>query len=138
MAPLPSEVGPVFDLLLQTRDGTTLPCRNKDGKPVNVSQVAYVTSIDRNAQGQHEETELQHKDQLIQFGSSNLIDREFDQWPQVSQGDWSGGMLQRVLTGASPVTSFGPQSDPTRYWDGLGILWPIFDYQPMQGVLANP
>lgn len=133
-----AEVGSVYDLLLQTRDGSTLPCRNKDGKLVNVSQVAYCTSIDRNAQGQHEETELQHKDQLIQLGSSNLIDREFDQWPQVSQGDWSGGALQHVLTGATPLTSFGPQSDPTKYWDGLGLLWPVTDYLPQQSVLPSP
>lgn len=138
MPAIPSEVGPVFDLLLQTRDGSTLPCKNKDGKIVNVSAVAYCTSIDRQGQGQHEETEIQHRDQLVQLSSSNLIDREFNQWPQVSQGDWSGGMLQRVLTGSTPITSFGPQSDPTRYWDGTGILWPATDYLPQSAVLPSP
>lgn len=125
-----AEVGPIYDLLLATRDGSVLPCRNKDGKVVNVSRVAYTTSVDRNAQGQHEETELQHKDQLIQLGSSNLIDREFNQWPQVTQGDWSGGMLQRVFS--------GPNSDPSRYWDGDGILWPVSDYSLQQGALYPP
>lgn len=130
MPVVPSEIGPVFDLLLATRDGSTLPCRNKDGKIVNVSQIAYVTSIDRNAQGQHEETELQHKDQLIQLGSSSLIDREFDQWPQVTQGDWSGGTLQRIYSGTN--------ADPSRYWDGDGVLWPTSDYLPQRGALFPP
>jgi hypothetical protein len=131
-----SDIGTVYDLLLATRDGSTLPCRNKDGQIVNLSQVAFMCSIDpKNAQ--HEETELQHKDNLVQL-SGNLIDREFDQWPQITQGDWSGGTLQRVLTGGTPLTSFGPQSDPTRYWDGLGVLWPITDYLPQQGTLTTP
>src|SRR6266699_5272931 len=133
----PSEVGQIYDLLIQTRDGSTLACRNKDGQPVNISQLAYMTTVDRQ-QSQHEETELQHKDQLVQLASSNLIDREFDQWPQISQGDWSGGMLQRVLTGGTPVTSFGPQSDPSRYWDGSGLLWPVVDYLPQTAFLADP
>lgn len=126
-----SAIGPVYDLMLATRDGSTLPCKNKDGQVLNLSQVAYTTSIDRQKE-QHEETELQHKDQLVQLSSSNLIDREFDQWPQVTQGDWSGGGLQRILTGSSPATSFVPASDPTRYWDGEGLLWPIFDYLPQK------
>lgn len=132
-----SEIGPVYDLLLATRDGTTLPCRNKDGQTVNISSLAYMTSIDRNNQ-QHEETELQHKDQLIQLGSSNLSDREFNQWPQVSQGDWSGGMLQKILTGSTPVTSFSPQSDPTRYWDGDAVLWPVSESVPQRGAVFPP
>lgn len=135
--PTQAEVGTVYDLLLATRDGTTLPCRNKDGQIVNLSQVAFMCSIDLKNQ-QHEETELQHKDQLVQLASSNLIDREFDQWPQVTQGDWSGGGLQRVLTGSTPLTSFGPQSDPTRYWDGDAILWPIFDYLPQRAAVFPP
>lgn len=137
MPATPGEVGQKYDLLLRTRDGATLPCRNKDGQTVNVSQVAYCTSVDRNAQGQHEETELQHKDHLVQLGSPNLIDREFTQWPQVSQGDWSGGTLQRVFTGATPISG-GVASDPSRYWDGLGIIWPIADYLPQQSLLADP
>jgi hypothetical protein len=132
-----SEIGLVYDLLLATRDGSTLPCRNKDGKIVNVSQIAYVTSIDRQGQGQHEESELQHKDRITQLASPNLIDREFDQWPQVSQGDWSGGSLQRVFTGATPISG-GTESDPTRYWDGLGLLWPITDYLPVRPIRATP
>jgi hypothetical protein len=132
-----AEVGPVYDLLLQTRDNSTLPCRNKDGNIVNVSQVAYVTSIDRQAQGQHEETELQHKDRITQLGSPNLIDREFDQWPQVSQGDWSGGMLQPIFSGSTPVSG-GASSDPSRFWDGQGVIWPVFDTVPQQPVLGDP
>lgn len=126
-----AEIGPVYDLLLSTRDGSTLACKNKDGATLNLSQVAFMTSVNPQ-QVQHEETELQHKDQLVQLASSNLIDREFDQWPQVTQGDWSGGGLQRILTGSTPATSFVPASDPTRYWDGEGLLWPIFDYLPQK------
>lgn len=137
MPATPTEVGPVYDLLLQTRDGGTLPCRNKDGKVVNVSQVAYCTSVDRQAQGQHEETELTHKDRITQLGSPNLIDREFDQWPQVSQGDWSGGALQPIFSGSTPVSG-GASSDPSRYWDGQGVIWPVFDTVPQQPVLGDP
>ncbi len=137
MPATPAEVGPVYDLLLQTRDGGTLPCRNKDGKVVNVSQIAYCTSIDRQAQGQHEETELQHKDRITQLGSPNLIDRELDQWPQVSQGDWSGGMLQPIFSGSTPISG-GASSDPSRFWDGQGVIWPVFDTVPQQPVLGDP
>jgi len=128
-APQAREVGPVYDLLLGTRDGVTLPCRNKDGQIVNVAQVAYMGTIDRN-QGQREETELQHKDELVQLGSSNIIDRELTNWPQVTQGDWSGGMLQRVFS--------GPGADPTRYWEGDGVLWPISDYLPQRPAQFAP
>jgi hypothetical protein len=124
--PQVADVGPVYDLLLATRDGSTLPCKNKDGQVVNVAKLAFMTSIDRQEQ-QQEETELQHKDQLVQLASPNLNDREFNQWPQVSQGDWSGGAGQRVFTGATPITG-GAESDPTRYWDGSGLIWPLTDY----------
>src|SRR5690348_4610812 len=97
--PQPQEVGPLWDLLLQTRDGQPLTVLNADRMPVQLASVAYMTTIDRQQQ-QHEETELQHKDQVVQLASPNLIDRELDQWPQISQGDWSGGGLQRVLTGS--------------------------------------
>ena len=130
------DIGPVYDLLLATRDGTTLPCKNKDGQVVNIAKLAFATTIDRN-QTQHEETELQHKDQLVQLSSPNLIDREFNQWPQVSQGDWSDGTGQRVFTGATPVTG-GTESDPKQYWDGLGLLWPTTDYLPVRAVRATP
>lgn len=130
-----ADVGPVYDLLLATRDGSTLACRNKDGQAVNVSQLAFMTTVDRN-QVQHEETELAHKERITQLGSPNLIDREFTNWPQVTQGDWSGGMLQRVFTGATPLSG-GVPSDPTRYWDGQGVLWPTTDFS-LQGGLALP
>lgn len=130
------EIGPQYDLLLATRDGSVLPCKNKDGDVVNVSKLAYMTTIDRQ-QVQHEETELQHKDQLVQLAGPSLIDREFDQWPQVSQGDWSGGVGQRVFTGATPISG-GTESDPTRYWDGIGLLWPLTDYLPVRAVRATP
>jgi hypothetical protein len=134
--PTVAEVGVVYDLLLATRDGLTLPCKNKDGQVVNLASLAFMTSA--NAQSaQHEETELQHKDQLIQLASSTLIDREFEQWPQVTQGDWSGGIFQRVLSGGTPLTSFSPQSDPTRYWDGIGLIWPVNSWLP-RGPIVLP
>jgi hypothetical protein len=135
--PQPQEVGPIYDLLLQTRDGQPLTVLNADRMPVQLAGVAYMTTIDRQQQ-QHEETELQHKDQVVQLASPNLIDRELDQWPQISQGDWSGGGLQRVLTGSTPLTSFQAASDPTRYWDGLGLLFPLTDYVPQQPLVPSP
>lgn len=135
--PQASDIGPVFDVLLATRDGSTLPCKNSQGQTLNLSKVAYMTSIDRNNQ-QLEETELAHKDRLIQLSSPNLIDREFEQWPQVTQGDWSGGGLQRVFTGATPITG-GVESDPTRFWDGIpGLIWPLVDYLPMRPFRSAP
>ena len=136
-SPRPAEIGQVYDLMLATRDGSALPCRNKDGQTVLISKLAFMTTIDRN-QVQHEETELQHKDQLIQLSSPNVTDREFDQWPQVTQGDWSGGSLQRVLSGGSPIVSFGPLSDATRYWSGInGLIWPLSDYLPQRGYQSS-
>jgi hypothetical protein len=119
-APQASDVGPLYDFLLATRDGSTLNCLNKDGKPVKVSQMAYMSSIDKN-NPQKEATELQEKSQLTQFASSNLIDREFDQWPQLTQGDWSGGIGQRV---------YGTNGLSTQYFDGEGLLWPSNDWVP--------
>jgi len=135
--PQPQEVGPIYDLLLQTRDGQALTVLNADRQPLQIAGVAYMTTIDRQQQ-QHEETELQHKDQVTQLASPSLTDRELDQWPQISQGDWSGGGLQRVLTGSTPLTSFQAASDPTRYWDGLGLLYPLTDYVPQQPLVPPP
>jgi len=127
--PQAQEVGPIYDLLLQTRDGSALACRDAQGQIRQLTGVAYMGTIDRN-QGQKEETELQHKDELVQLGSSNIIDRELTNWPQVTQGDWTGGMLQRVFS--------GPNSDPSRYWEGDGILWPISDYLPQRPAQYAP
>ena len=127
---LPDDVGPVYDLVLATRDGSTLSCKNSAGQTVLVSQIGFMTSVSPSNQ-QHEETELQHKDQLIQFGTSALIDREFEQWPQVTQGDWSGGSNQRVYGGST--------ADPTRFWAGVpGLLWPPNDFIPQQPFLSTP
>lgn len=122
MPVLASEIGPVYDLLLATRDGTTLPCRNGRGETVNVSQVAYNFSVNRQSE-QEEATELMHKQTVTQLGSPNVSDRELEQWPQVSQGDWSGGMYQRV---------FGADNDLTRFWAGEGLLWPLTDWAPQK------
>src|SRR5215469_12076203 len=103
MPAVAGDIGPKYDLLLATRDGLTVPCKNSQAQTVQISSLAYMSSIDKTQEVFHEETELQHKDRIIQLGSPNLIDREFEQWPQVSQGDWSGGMLQRVFTGATPI-----------------------------------
>ena len=127
MPAVAGDIGPRYDILLATRDGSTLSCRNIQGQTVQISSLAYMSSTDRSQDVFHEETELQHKDRITQLGSPNLIDREFDQWPQVTQGDWSGGMLQRVFTGATPISG-GVESDPTRYWDSIGLLTPRQDY----------
>ncbi len=47
--------------------------------------------------GWHEKTDVAAKDQLIQYSSTALIDRDFVYWPRVSQGDFSGGMLQPLF-----------------------------------------
>ena len=135
MPAVAGDIGPKYDILLQTRDGSTLNCLNAQGQTVAISSMAYMSSIDRSQEVFSEETELQHKDQITQLGSPNLTDREFDQWPQVTQGDWSGGSLQRVLTGATPISG-GQESDPTRYWDGDAVLWPISEVVPQRGGLG--
>lgn len=122
MPVLAAEVGPIYDLLLATRDGTTLPCKNAKGDTVNLSQIALNFSVNKQNE-QEEATELQHKKTVTQLVSSNVSDREVEQWPQISQGDWSGGMLQRL---------FGQDSDTSRYWTGEGILWPLTDWAPQK------
>jgi hypothetical protein len=126
-----ADIGPKFDVLIGTRDGSTLSCAGRPPQrtPASVSQVAYMCST-QVQQGQHEATELQRMTNLITQASQQETDRTFDAWPQVDQGDWSDGMLQRVFSGG--------QSKPTRYWDGLGVIWPITDYLPQQAVLGNP
>jgi hypothetical protein len=58
--------------------------------------------------GWHEKTDITAKDQLTQYASPNIIDRDFVFWPRVSQGDWSGGSEQITFI------------DPTRvYWSDL-------------------
>lgn len=118
----PSDIGPLYDYGIATRDGSALACKNKDGKTVQVSSLAFMASPDR-ANNQEEATELQEKAALIQLSSSNLIDREFDQWPQVTQGDWTGGAGQRVA---------GVSGTFNQYYDGEGILWPLEDYIPQK------
>jgi hypothetical protein len=123
----PSDIGSVYDFGLSTRDGAPLLCNDRNGKPVQTASIAYMTSIDK-AKMMKEATELQEKSQLMAFASSNLIDREFDQWPQITQGDWSGGLGQRVS---------GSNNNQTQYWDGQGLIWPTNDYVP-QVPLAGP
>jgi hypothetical protein len=113
----PEDVGKIFDVGLATRDGEPLTVKNKDGADVEVSAVAYMQTSDRQAE-QSEQTNLQRLQRLVQLSSPNLMDRQFDDWPQVTQGDWAGGMQQRVF------------SDATKYWDGVGLLWPVTDWQP--------
>lgn len=123
----PAEIGPFYDFGIATRDGSKLDCKNKDGKIVSVSSIAFMASADK-SNPQRESTELQEKARLTQLSSSNLIDREFDQWPQVTQGDWSGGAGQRI---------FGNGGVTDQYWDGEGLLWPLNDYVP-QKAFAGP
>lgn len=121
------EIGERYDIGLATRDGTSLSVLNKDGATVNVSRIAYMLSSDKQNQ-MKESTELQEKQKLVQLGSSEAIDREFDQWVQNTQGDWSGGLGQRV---------YGQQGVSNAYFDGEGLLWPINDYVP-QVALRGP
>lgn len=117
---VPQEVGELYDIGLETRDGTKLNVKNRNGDTVQLSQVAFVTST---KQEQEEATELQRKAQVVQLGPT-LMDREWEQWPGETQGAWSSGLGQRV--------QFGGTADPAAYWDGLGIIWPITDWLPQQ------
>ena len=118
---VPQEVGELYDIGFETRDGSTIAVKNRNGDTVQLSQVAFVCST---KQEQEEATELQRKQQVVQLGPT-LMDREWEQWPGETQGAWSSGLGQRVQFG-------GQGSDPAAYWDGLGIIWPITDWQPQQ------
>lgn len=131
------EIGPRYDVGVSTRNGDTLNCKNKDGTPVPISRMAYMMSVDRRpsqyessgrVKTMREATELQEKSQLVQLGTSTSIDREFDQWVQNTQGDWSGGIGQRV---------YGLGGVADQYFDGEGLLWPINDWIP-QVALRGP
>lgn len=52
-----------------------------------------------------ESTDLHAKDLLTQYSSPNLIDRDFVNYPRVTDGDFSGGALQTVFI------------DPKKYFD---------------------
>ena len=128
-----SQLPNLYDILIATRDGTTLPCQGRQ-TVYNLAQVAYMQST---LKPSTEATEIQRKDQLTQLSSAQVIDRDFDAWPQVDQGDWSDGMGQRVFSGQGEAAGT-VSNKSTKYWDGQGILWPITDYLPKRGVLANP
>lgn len=121
------EIGERYDVGLATRDGIALNCLNKDGQVVSVSRIAYMLSSDKNNKFK-ESTELQEKQKLVQLGTSASIDREFDQWVQNTQGDWSAGIGQRV---------YGQQGVTNAYFDGEGLLWPTNDWIP-QVALRGP
>jgi hypothetical protein len=121
------EIGEKYDIGIATRDGTSLTCLNKDGALVSVPRIAYMLSSDKNNKYK-ESTELQEKQKLVQLGTSTSIDREFDQWVQNTQGDWSAGIGQRV---------YGQQGVTNAYFDGEGLLWPINDWIP-QTALRGP
>ena len=55
--------------------------------------------------GWHEKTDITAKDQLTQYASPNIIDRDYVFWPRVTQGDWSGGGNQITFIA------------PNQYWD---------------------
>lgn len=134
--PQDSDIGPRYDLLIATRDGSTLPCLDRNRRAQSLNAVAYVCST--NPQTPTEEaTEIQRKDQLTQLSSAQVIDRDFDAWPQVEQGNWQDGQGQRVFSGqGEAVGTISNKS--TAYWDGLGVLWPITDYLPQGGYTTNP
>lgn len=126
--PRASDVGPLYDFMLSTRDGSPLECKDARGNIVSVSKMAYMCVYDKQ-RPMSEATELQEKANLIQFGTSNLIDREFDQWPQVSQGDWTSGAGQRV---------YGSNGDTNGYFDGEGLIWPLNDVVPQVPFPQDP
>lgn len=131
------EIGGRYDIGIATRDGSSLLCANKNAQPVPTSRMAYMMSIDRRpsqfessgrVKTMREATELQEKDRLVQLGTSTSIDREFDQWVQNTQGDWAGGLGQRV---------YGQNNIVDQYFDGEGLLWPLNDWVP-QKALRGP
>lgn len=119
------EIGKLYDFGLRTRDGSKIPCKNKNGAETLTDSMAFMTSIDK-AKPFKESTELQEKQRLIQLGTSTSIDREFEQWVQNTQGDWSGGTGQRV---------YG--KDSIQYFDGEGLVWPQNDYVPQRALPGN-
>lgn len=132
---VPAEVGELYDIGIETRDGSTLSCAGQNGTTQAISKMGYVCSTKR---PQEESTELQEKAKITQFASAQASDREFDQWVQVTQGDWSGGSYQRVYAaGVAPGVVLASPPDASRYWDGEGIIWPLNDYVP-QRLLPKP
>lgn len=135
-----SRIGPLYDILIATRDGSSIACPtipglvNGSNATVNLKQVAYVMAT---TEPSEEATEIQRKDQLTQLSSAQVIDRDFDAWPQVDQGDWSDGQGQRVFSGQGQAAGT-ISNKSTAYWDGLGILWPITDFLPQTPMLTNP
>lgn len=119
-----SDIGVLYDVGLSTRDGSTVSCLDAGGNPVPVSSIAYMCSADK-GKTMKEATELQEKSKLIQLGTSETIDREFDQWVQNTQGDWSAGLGQRV---------YGQQGVTNAYFDGEGLLWPLNDWIPQKSL----
>jgi hypothetical protein len=105
-----SDIGPKFDIGIATADGSNLTCVNDAGSQISLSSVAFVYSTEVEAQ---ETTDLIRKEQLTRLSSANVIDREFQNWPQATQGNFSGGELQKVFV------------DPTSYYQGRGLIWPI-------------
>src|SRR5205807_10616160 len=60
-------------------------------------------------------TDLNSKSALTQYSSPHLIDRDLVNWPRVTDGDFSGGMMQLNWI------------DSSRYWDSnLDIRTPGF------------
>lgn len=130
-----TDIGPSYDIGLATRDGSKLACLDRNLHPVSVDRMAYMLSrfvrsgnirwASSFSQAFKESTELQEKSQRVQLGTSTAIDREFDQWVQNTQGDWSGGIGQRV---------YGQQGLTNQFFDGEGLLWPLNDWAPQLGL----
>jgi len=97
---VPGEVGELYDVGFETRDGSTLAVLDRNGATQQLSQVAFVTSTKNE---QEEATELQRKSQVVQLGPT-LMDREWEQWPGNTQGNWSSGLGQRIQFGV-PIAS---------------------------------
>ena len=114
------QIGPVYDVGISVRDDQPLSVKNRDGKTVQVTQVAFMSS----PQGQQDEgTDLQRKDQLVRLSSANTIDREFTNYPQTSQGSWVDGEGQRIY------------ADTSKYWSGNGLIWPLSAFHPSSSYL---
>ena len=84
---LPQQIGDTYDMALGYPDPAT----------GIVDMVGYVLSN----QGQFQEsTNLQDEQHLVQIASPSSSDR-FGRYPQVSQGDWSGGERQLIFVNAN-------------------------------------
>jgi hypothetical protein len=109
--------------------GTTTP-----GQAAVDNLCGYLLVADQQLGRFLEKTDLHSKDQLTQYSSAALIDRDLVNTPRVSDGDFSGGALQQNYL------------DPRRFWDsdldprtpGYLFLNPAWARQTLATGLTSP